>query len=89
MTLDDKVDLLIGITGTLVLLQIQSLRSHTSREERKGEIESLRLVLPLVGTIYFGWNVLSGSTVAWMPWAAVASVVALIYGVVRVARQPR
>ena len=87
MTLDDKVNLLLGITGVLLILELLGQWNRANREERKDEIESMRLLLPLAGTIGFTWAYFSGSQAAWMPWAAIASLVALIYGVVRVARK--
>jgi hypothetical protein len=46
MTLDDRVNLLLGITGFLPISQLQSQRNRTSREERESEIESMRFVAP-------------------------------------------
>ena len=88
MTLDTKVDLLLAITGYLLGSQLQTQWNRASREERKSEIESMRLLIPVMGTIGFTWGFFSSSSEPWMAWAAAASVAALIYGVVRIARKP-
>jgi hypothetical protein len=87
MTLDEKVNLILVITGVLLVSQLVRDWNEMSREYRKSEIESMRLLIPLGGTIGFTWAFLSGSKDVWMPWAAIISLVALIYGVVRVARK--
>ena len=94
MTLNDKVNLLLAITGVVLISQLRRQWIRMNREERESEIERFRLLIPLIatlipliGTIYFTWKVLRGSQAVWMPWAAVVSVVALIYSVVRVARK--
>ncbi|TLY73606.1 MAG: hypothetical protein E6K43_10485 [Gammaproteobacteria bacterium] len=94
MTLNDKVNLLLAITGVVLISQLRRQWIRMNREERESEIERFRLLIPLIatlipliGTVYFTWKVLRGSQAVWMPWAAVVSVVALIYGVVRVARK--
>jgi hypothetical protein len=87
MTLNDKVNLLLAITGVVLIVQLRRQWNRMSRKERESEIERLRLLIPLIGTVCFTWKVLRGSEAVWMPWAAVVSVVALIYGVVRVARK--
>ena len=94
MTLNDKVNLLLAITGVVLISQLRRQWIRMNREERESEIERFRLLIPLsatliplIGTVYFTWRVLRGSQAVWMPWAAVLSVVALIYGVVRVARK--
>jgi hypothetical protein len=87
MTLNDKVNLLLAITGVVLISQLRRQWNRMNREERESEIERLRLLIPLIGTVIFTWKVLRGSEAVWMPWAAVVSVAALIYGVVRVARK--
>jgi len=87
MTLDGKVNLLLAITGVVLIAQLRRQWNRMSRGERESEIERFRLLIPLVGTVYFTWKILRGSKAVWIPWAAVVSVVALIYGVVRVARR--
>ena len=87
MTLDGKVNLLLAITGVVLIAQLRRQWNRMSRGERESEIERFRLLIPLIGTVYFTWKVLRGSKAVWIPWAAVVSMVALIYGVVRVARK--
>jgi len=94
MTLNDKVNLLLAVTGVVLISQLRRQWNRMNREERDSELERFRLLIPLIatlialiGTVYFTWKVLRGSQAVWMPWAAVLSVVALIYGVVRVARK--
>jgi len=87
MTLNDKVRLLLAIAGVVLIAQLRRQWNRMNGEEREREIERLRLLIPLIGTVCFTWTVLRGSKAVWMPWAAVASVVALIYGLVRVARK--
>ena len=87
MSLDGKVNLLLAIIGVVLIAQLRRQWNRMSRGERESEIERFRLLIPLVGTVYFTWKILRGSKAVWIPWAAVVSVVALIYGVVRVARR--
>jgi len=87
MSLDGKVNLLLAIIGVVLIAQLRRQWNRMSREERESEIERFRLLIPLIGTVYFTWKVLRGSKAVWIPWAAVVSMVALIYGVVRVARK--
>ena len=94
MTLNDKVNLLLAVAGVVLISQLRRQWNRMNREERDSELERFRLLIPLIatlipliGTVYFTWKVLRGSQAVWMPWAAVLSVVALIYGVVRVARK--
>ena len=91
MTPNEKVNLLLAIAGIVLIAQLRRQWNRMSREERESEIERFRLLIPLliplIGTVYFMWKVLRGSEAVWMPWAAVVCVVALIYGVVRVARK--
>ena len=94
MTLNDEVNLLLAIAGVVLILQLRRQWHRMNTEERESELERFRLLIPLIATlipliatVYFTWKVLRGSQAVWMPWAAVVSVVALIYGVVRVVRK--
>ena len=91
MTLNDEVNLLLAIAGLVLIARLRRQWRRMNRDERGSEIERFRLLapllVPLIATVYFTWKVVRGSEAVWMPWAAVVSVVALIYGVVRVARK--
>ena len=87
MTLNDEVNLLLAIAGLVLIARLRRQWKRMNGEERESEIERFRLLIPLIGTVYFTWKVLRGSKAVWIPWAAVVSMVALIYGVVRVARK--
>ncbi len=91
MTLNDEVNLLLAIAGLVLIARLRRQWKRMNREERESEIERVRLLapllVPLIATVYFTWKVVRGSEAVWMPWAAVVSVVALIFGVVRVARK--